>query len=227
MTSEQVVRPVPPQLSGYLMKLKRKTTLMTSNWNKRWFFVDTKRREFGYSKSKDLGTMACSIHLDEITAVVAYDDYQFQVESRQRNFFLKGESLRLTSAWVHQLDAYRLERLAYEKAQTSTRRQVVVREEKETKDTEIPAAPPSPLAQPKPRKSSSKSKSSKKTKKKLHRRDLESLPVSAIADLDDEQDNVSDDIEQQCGEKRRQTPKEQTATWKNQFSSDEDEEDEK
>lgn len=48
--------PVPPEIEGYLKKLKRKTSSnlrLTGSWNKRWFFVDPRRREFGYATSKD------------------------------------------------------------------------------------------------------------------------------------------------------------------------------
>lgn len=46
--------PVPPEIEGFLKKLKRKTSsnLLGGSWNKRWFFVDPRRREFGYAASK-------------------------------------------------------------------------------------------------------------------------------------------------------------------------------
>lgn len=44
--------PPPPEIEGFLKKLKRKTSNISGSWNKRWFFVDPKRREFGYAKTK-------------------------------------------------------------------------------------------------------------------------------------------------------------------------------
>lgn len=44
--------PIPPEIEGYLKKLKRKTRSLAGNWNKRWFFVDPRRREFGYADSR-------------------------------------------------------------------------------------------------------------------------------------------------------------------------------
>jgi hypothetical protein len=48
----QPAAPIPPEIEGYLKKLKRKTRSLVGNWNKRWFFVDPRRREFGYSDSR-------------------------------------------------------------------------------------------------------------------------------------------------------------------------------
>lgn len=47
--------PPVPEIEGYLKKLKRKTSNLSASWNKRWFFVDPKRREFGYAKTKAPG----------------------------------------------------------------------------------------------------------------------------------------------------------------------------
>lgn len=46
--------PLPPEIEGFLKKLKRKTSsnLLSGSWNKRWFFVDPRHREFGYAASK-------------------------------------------------------------------------------------------------------------------------------------------------------------------------------
>jgi len=76
--------PTPPDIEGYLYKMKRKTypnhlsrafsipitddivcisftsftgIAITGSWNKRWFFVDRKRKEFGYAISKNTPTM--------------------------------------------------------------------------------------------------------------------------------------------------------------------------
>lgn len=47
--------PSVPEIEGYLKKLKRKTSNLSGSWNKRWFFVDIKRREFGYAATKAPG----------------------------------------------------------------------------------------------------------------------------------------------------------------------------
>lgn len=56
-----------------------------------------------------------SIFLNDITAVVQFDDTHFQVESRTRNFFLCGDSKACTSCWVKSLDEYRKRLSAFEK----------------------------------------------------------------------------------------------------------------
>lgn len=133
--------PVPPEIEGYLKKLKRKTSSLSGSWNKRWFFVDPRRREFGYAANKAPNAprsklrVICfpiypttltvqiivtgSIFLDDITAVVQFDETHFQVESRTRNFFLCGESKASTCCWVSTLDEYRKKLAAYEKEKTT------------------------------------------------------------------------------------------------------------
>ncbi|TMW63841.1 hypothetical protein Poli38472_002782 [Pythium oligandrum] len=107
--------PLPPEIEGYLKKLKRKTSNFTGGWNKRWFFVDPKRREFGYAKNKSPTAPRSSIYLNDITAVVQFDQTHFQVESRTRTFFLCGESKASTSCWVKSLEEYRKKLVEYEK----------------------------------------------------------------------------------------------------------------
>ncbi|KAF0686210.1 Aste57867_21996 [Aphanomyces stellatus] len=124
MSVQPVACPKPPEIEGYLFKMKRKSATginFTGNWNKRWFFVDTKRKEFGYSSSSTPPlTMKSSIFLDDITAVVSFDDYCFQVETKTRKFFLKGESKAGASVWVKTLDTYHKQFIAYEKYVAST-----------------------------------------------------------------------------------------------------------
>lgn len=48
----QPTAPIPPEIEGFLKKLKRKTRSLAGNWNKRWFFVDPRRREFGYADNR-------------------------------------------------------------------------------------------------------------------------------------------------------------------------------
>ncbi|KAG6964788.1 hypothetical protein JG688_00007548 [Phytophthora aleatoria] len=110
----QPTPPVPPEIEGYLKKLKRKTRSLAGNWNKRWFFVDPRRREFGYSDNRTSAPRS-SIFLDDITAVVQFDDTHFQVESRTRNFFLCGESKASTACWVTSLEGYRKKLVEHEK----------------------------------------------------------------------------------------------------------------
>ncbi|ETW04824.1 hypothetical protein H310_03951 [Aphanomyces invadans] len=113
--------PVPPEIEGYLYKMKRKTGInLTGSWNKRWFYVDVKRKEFGYSVSHSQPIMKSSIFLDDITAIVVFDDYCFQVESKGRKFFLKGESKAGAAVWVKTLETYRSQFVAYEKYMAST-----------------------------------------------------------------------------------------------------------
>ncbi|EGZ24728.1 hypothetical protein PHYSODRAFT_254262 [Phytophthora sojae] len=110
----QPTPPIPPEIEGYLKKLKRKTRSLAGNWNKRWFFVNPRRREFGYADNRSSAPRS-SIYLDDITAVVQFDDTHFQVESRTRNFFLCGESKASTACWVTSLEGYRKKLIEYEK----------------------------------------------------------------------------------------------------------------
>ncbi|ETV86560.1 hypothetical protein H257_01718 [Aphanomyces astaci] len=113
--------PTPPEIEGYLYKMKRKSGInLTGSWNKRWFYVDSKRKEFGYAASNTQPIMKNSIFLDDITAIVVFDDYCFQVESKHRKFFLKGESKAGAAVWVKTLEAYRSQFVAYEKYVAST-----------------------------------------------------------------------------------------------------------
>ncbi|KAF0713206.1 hypothetical protein AaE_011839, partial [Aphanomyces astaci] len=134
--------PTPPEIEGYLYKMKRKSGInLTGSWNKRWFYVDSKRKEFGYAASNTQPIMKSasldsttkrhglhaptnlsigSIFLDDITAIVVFDDYCFQVESKHRKFFLKGESKAGAAVWVKTLEAYRSQFVAYEKYVAST-----------------------------------------------------------------------------------------------------------
>ncbi|RHY13707.1 hypothetical protein DYB25_003618 [Aphanomyces astaci] len=134
--------PTPPEIEGYLYKMKRKSGInLTGSWNKRWFYVDSKRKEFGYAASNTQPIMKSasldsttkrhglhaptnlsigSIFLDDITAIVVFDDYCFQVESKHRKFFLKGESKAGAAVWVKTLEAYRSQFIAYEKYVAST-----------------------------------------------------------------------------------------------------------
>lgn len=57
-----------------------------------------------------------SIYLNDITAIVQFDDLKFQVESKTRNFFLCGESKACTSCWVQSLEEYRRNFIDYIKA---------------------------------------------------------------------------------------------------------------
>lgn len=215
--------------SGYLMKLKRKTSLLSSSWNKRWFFIDTKRKEFGYSKNKNDKNMTSSIHLDMITAVVEYDDYQFQIESNQRNFFLRGESLDIASKWIEKLNNYRIQRLKYEKANllrlpispSSLKSNIASSNplsKKNINNNNDDIDNPIALSQEKKKNNADKrKKKDKKDTSSLSTKYIESLPKSAIADLDSENEfDNNDNNNNKCGNRKKESK------WESQFSSDDD-----
>lgn len=56
----QPTPPIPPEIEGYLKKLKRKTRSLAGNWNKRWFFVNPRRREFGYADNRSSAPRSAS-----------------------------------------------------------------------------------------------------------------------------------------------------------------------
>ena len=108
--------PVPPDLEGYLMKLKRKTVMLSRNWNKRWFYIDKQKKMLAYTKNDNEHIMSGGIYLNDITAITVFNEVSFQVESRERNFFLKGESHAATSGWVKKLQKYHTHRIKYERS---------------------------------------------------------------------------------------------------------------
>ncbi|OQR82590.1 hypothetical protein ACHHYP_15748 [Achlya hypogyna] len=97
--------PLPPEIEG---------------WNRRWFYVDKKHKEFGYSLSNAQPRMKNAVFLNDITAVVVFDEYCFQVEAKTRKFFLKAESKTSAACWVKTLERYRTQQLLYEKHLAST-----------------------------------------------------------------------------------------------------------
>ena len=113
--ADKVEFPTAPKIEGYLHKLKRKTNLLTGSWNKRWFFVDPMRRELCYSNGHKEKVVSASIRLDDILSIKSFDDLNFQIESKARNFFLRGDSQAYTAGWVRTLGTYHKQRLAFEK----------------------------------------------------------------------------------------------------------------
>ncbi|EEY63680.1 uncharacterized protein PITG_02148 [Phytophthora infestans T30-4] len=93
--------PAPPEIDGYLKKLKRKTRSLAGNWNKRWS-----------SWTRDVENLATRT---TERAHREFDDTHFQVESRTRNFFLCGDSKASTACWVTSLEGYRKKLIEYEK----------------------------------------------------------------------------------------------------------------
>lgn len=88
---------------------------MTSNWNRRFFYVDPYTKRLGYKASRGVSKFKAFIFLDDITGVKSFDDMNFQVSSPKRNFFLRADSQASAAAWVKELENYRLDKITYDK----------------------------------------------------------------------------------------------------------------
>lgn len=87
--NEVITRPHPPDLDGYLAKLKHKKSLF-GDWTERYFRVNTDLEllEYFHGKPKDTEALpAGSIDLNAITAVKKFDGYSFQVCSMNSLYY--------------------------------------------------------------------------------------------------------------------------------------------
>ncbi|KDO25481.1 hypothetical protein SPRG_09424 [Saprolegnia parasitica CBS 223.65] len=182
--------PLPPEIEGYLYKMKRQTGLsnLTGSWNRRWFYIDKRHKAFGYAINNTQPRMKNAIFLNDITAVVVFDEYCFQVEAKSRKFFLKAESKTSAACWVKTLDAYRTQQLLYEKHLAST---PIVAPAKTMHQGPEEASPPREAKHTNQRRSSSSSKRRAEAKRRSYDDDddVESTPVQAWSMTSDDSDD--------------------------------------
>lgn len=100
--------PVPPELDGFLLKLKANPSVFGS-WVKRYFRVNPKRRtlEYFHSKPGDYDDPPRAfVRLDDIFSVSDFGENQFQVQTNTTSFMLQAESNAELRCWVNDLSVY-------------------------------------------------------------------------------------------------------------------------
>ncbi|CAM9897244.1 unnamed protein product [Phaeothamnion confervicola] len=109
--------PEPPELEGYLMKLKQARRMLglgLGSWNKRWFVVDSTTRQLEYFHSRADATSgaklpAGAIPLDDVVAVRELDALAFTVEAKgssARSLLLRCESKAQRTVWTQALGTF-------------------------------------------------------------------------------------------------------------------------
>ena len=113
----QIQKPVPPEIDGYLTKLKSKQSIFGS-WATRYFQVngDLERIEYFKMKQQAVDSSYSTGHIDlwDITSVRVFDGNTFQVEAGKKVLLLKADSAAERACWVSGLQNYLAERLEYE-----------------------------------------------------------------------------------------------------------------
>lgn len=109
-------KPTPPDVDGYLLKLKHKQSLLGS-WNRRYFRVNAEEETLEYFRTKPTEGSDqrpdFSMPLHSITSVHKFDELSFQIESTDRALFLRAESAAEHSCWLEALQTYTAERQKY------------------------------------------------------------------------------------------------------------------
>ena len=116
-----IPKPVPPQIDGYLTKLKSKQTIFGS-WATRYFQVnqDLERIEYFKLKQQAVDSSYSTGHIDlrDITSVRSFDGNSFQIEAGKRVLLLKADSAAERACWMNGLAEYVAERQEYERQVT-------------------------------------------------------------------------------------------------------------
>ena len=102
--------PRAPYREGWLHKKKRKEGVF-SNWDRRFFRIDSSACKLGYFHSKSEAEAdkfpVDSISLMSITAVRVHEGTEFLIESSERNFTLQADNEKDALSWVNALEGYR------------------------------------------------------------------------------------------------------------------------
>lgn len=104
------VKPIPPDLEGYLLKMKHKQSIFGS-WVKRYFKVNADLETLDYfdslNSSKRAGeTPSKTFPLPEIVTVRKFDGNCIQVESRNGSLMLRTSSAAEQESWYSELHSY-------------------------------------------------------------------------------------------------------------------------
>jgi len=100
--------PTPPELYGYLDRLKANPSIFGS-WVKRYFRVNMKRKtlEYFHSEPKDQDDAPNAfVRLADIFSVEDFGELQFQIKTKDTSFMLQASSKAEHSCWVKALSEY-------------------------------------------------------------------------------------------------------------------------
>lgn len=106
-------RPVPPEIEGYLSKLKSKYSLFGS-WAKRYYRVNQSTAELEYFDNKTSTKPIGAISLVKLTRIQRFDDTSFQIEALPTVTLLRTESQAELACWTSALEKYLDEKMRYE-----------------------------------------------------------------------------------------------------------------
>mmetsp|Transcript_20644 Transcript_20644/g.26679 ORF Transcript_20644/g.26679 Transcript_20644/m.26679 type:complete len:236 (-) Transcript_20644:93-800(-) len=112
--------PDPPDLEGFLYKLKHKSRPLLGSWNKRWFQVNPNQKALVYFRNKADASRRShepdgAIMLDDLMGLESFDDLSFQLETRSRTFHLKADSKIEKHGWATALEDYLLKKKEYDR----------------------------------------------------------------------------------------------------------------
>lgn len=120
-------RPVPPEIEGYLSKLKSKFSLFGS-WARRYYRLNPVTGDLDYYSDQNSKKIAGTISLANFSKVMRFDDTSFQIESAPHVILLRAESQAELACWLQALEQYLEEKTLYDRRSHS--RQVEEREKK-------------------------------------------------------------------------------------------------
>jgi len=115
--------PNPPDLEGFLYKLKHKSRPLLGAWNKRWFQIDAERRALVYFRNKSDAARYTDrpdgvIMLEDIMNIESFDNLSFQLETRSRTFHLKADTKIEKSCWTSALEGFLSQKKEYDRWQS-------------------------------------------------------------------------------------------------------------
>eukprot|EP01035_Chromulina_nebulosa_P020440 gene20440-26522_t len=101
--------PIPPELDGYLDKLKHKSSVFGS-WNKRYFRVNINNECLEYFSNKPANTSVtanASIKLSDLKVIRKFDSNSFQLDAGVSGvYLLRTDSQAQFTCWFNGLDRY-------------------------------------------------------------------------------------------------------------------------
>ena len=107
-------RPVPPEIEGYLSKLKSKFSFFGS-WARRYYRLNPKTGDLDYYSDQTSTKVGGSISLANFSKVMRFDDTSFQIESAPHVILLRAESQAELACWMQALEHYLEEKTRYER----------------------------------------------------------------------------------------------------------------
>uniref|UniRef100_A0A7S2FQ65 PH domain-containing protein n=1 Tax=Florenciella parvula TaxID=236787 RepID=A0A7S2FQ65_9STRA len=105
-----MAEPEPPDLEGWLHKMKHKPMPLMGGWNRRWFRINQSKRQLEYFQTEadfqQHKEPSGFIELYDISSAKDFDGVSFTVETRERTFFLRADSPVEALAWLTPLQEY-------------------------------------------------------------------------------------------------------------------------